>query len=63
VVSEISASTQEQASGIQQVSTAITAIDNTMQQNAALVEEAAAAAASLQRQAESLQSSVGFFHT
>jgi methyl-accepting chemotaxis protein-1 (serine sensor receptor) len=61
VVSEISLAAREQATGIDQVTQAISAIDHTMQQNAALVEEAAAAAASLRQQASALQGSVSFF--
>jgi len=61
VIAEISSAAHEQASGISQVSQAIGAIDNTMQQNAALVEQAAAAATSLRQQSEALRESVGFF--
>ena len=43
LVSEINASSQEQASGIEQVNQAIAQMDQVTQQNAALVEEAAAA--------------------
>ena len=61
IMGEISAASQEQTSGIEQVNSAITQIDTTTQQNAALVEEAAAAAASLQEQSEQLTQTVGFF--
>ncbi|OGA81838.1 MAG: hypothetical protein A2711_05910 [Burkholderiales bacterium RIFCSPHIGHO2_01_FULL_63_240] len=61
VVAEISTSAREQASGIGQISEAVSAIDETMQQNAAMVEEAAAAAASLRQQSESLRGAVAFF--
>jgi methyl-accepting chemotaxis protein len=54
IMSEITSASQEQRIGIDQVNAAITQIDQVTQQNAALVEESAAAAASLQRQAESL---------
>ena len=54
VVSEISAASQEQAAGIEQVNKAVTSMDEVTQQNAALVEEAAAAAASLMDQATGL---------
>ncbi|MFD0879514.1 hypothetical protein ACFQ2A_05725, partial [Variovorax dokdonensis] len=47
--------------GIEQINQAITQMDQVTQQNAALVEEAAAAAASLQEQAGSLVQSVGVF--
>ena len=61
VVAEITTSAREQASGIGQISEAVSAIDETMQQNAAMVEEAAAAAASLRQQSESLRGAVAFF--
>jgi len=51
LIAEISASAHEQTSGIDQINQAITQLDNVTQQNAALVEEAAAAADSLNRQA------------
>jgi len=54
VVGEISASSVEQRSGIEEINKAIVHIDETTQQNAALVEEAAAAAAALQEQAAQL---------
>ena len=49
IMAEIAAASQEQTSGIEQVNQAITQMDQTTQQNAALVEEAAAAADSMQR--------------
>jgi uncharacterized phage infection (PIP) family protein YhgE len=58
---EIATASSEQSSGIQQVSEAISHMDDATQQNAALVEEAAAAAESLQGQSESLFASVGRF--
>ena len=61
IMGEITAASQEQTSGIGQVNSAITQIDATTQQNAALVEEAAAAAASLQEQCNQLTQTVGFF--
>ena len=61
IMGEITAASQEQTSGIEQVNSAITQIDMTTQQNAALVEEAAAAANSLQEQCEQLTQTVGFF--
>ncbi|WP_426190485.1 methyl-accepting chemotaxis protein [Massilia sp. DWR3-1-1] len=51
VVSEITLASQEQRTGIDQVNQAIIEMDRVTQQNAALVEEAAAAAASMQEQA------------
>ena len=61
IMGEISAASQEQSSGIDQVNTAITSMDEVTQQNAALVEEAAAAAESLVDQAVSLMDVVGSF--
>jgi methyl-accepting chemotaxis protein-1 (serine sensor receptor) len=58
---EISAASTEQSQGIEQVNRAITQMDETTQQNAALVEEAAAAAESLQDQAASLSQAVAVF--
>ncbi|HEY6125317.1 MAG TPA: methyl-accepting chemotaxis protein, partial [Steroidobacteraceae bacterium] len=54
IVAEISAASQEQSTGIEQVNKAIMQMDGLTQQNAALVEEAAAAAESLQDQARGL---------
>ena len=54
IVSEIAAASHEQASGIDEVNKAITSMDEMTQQNAALVEEAAAAAESLVEQAQHL---------
>jgi uncharacterized phage infection (PIP) family protein YhgE len=61
IMSEIMAASQEQSSGIDQVSRAITQMDQVTQQNAALVEEAAAAAESLEEQARALAQAVGVF--
>ncbi|MDO9596773.1 MAG: methyl-accepting chemotaxis protein [Azoarcus sp.] len=61
VVSEISAASAEQSTGIEQVNTAITNMDEVTQQNAALVEQASAAAESLEEQALSLAESVRVF--
>ncbi len=54
IMAEISAASLEQSSGIEQVNTAITQMDDVTQQNAALVEQAAAAAESLEEQAMQL---------
>jgi methyl-accepting chemotaxis protein len=54
IMAEISAASQEQSKGIEQVNIAITQMDDVTQQNAALVEESAAAAESLEEQAHSL---------
>ena len=56
IMSEITSASQEQRTGIDQVNEAITQMDQVTQQNAALVEEAAAAAASLKEQADALAS-------
>ena len=61
IVAEISAASAEQSTGIGQVNQAIVQMDGTTQQNAALVEEAAAAAESLNQQADLLVSLVGQF--
>ena len=60
-MSEIAAASQEQSLGIEQVNQAITQMDEVTQQNAALVEEAAAATGSLEEQAASLVREVGVF--
>ena len=62
IVAEISNASQEQSIGIEQVNTAITKMDETTQQNAALVEEAAAAAKSLSDQARKLSDSMARFN-
>jgi methyl-accepting chemotaxis protein len=61
IVGEISAASHEQSSGIDEIGRAITHIDESTQQNAALVEQAAAAAQSLQDQAANLMRVVGVF--
>ncbi|PPE74069.1 diguanylate cyclase [Solimonas fluminis] len=61
IMSEITAASQEQSQGIEQVNQTITQMDEVTQQNAALVEEATAAARSLEEQAGGLQSSVSRF--
>jgi methyl-accepting chemotaxis protein len=61
IMDEISAASAEQSAGIDQVNQAITQMDDVTQQNAALVEESAAAASSLEEQAQSLIESVGLF--
>jgi methyl-accepting chemotaxis protein len=63
IMSEITAASQEQSTGIEQVNHAIAQMDQVTQQNAALVEEAAAAAASMQEQAEGLRGTVAVFRT
>jgi methyl-accepting chemotaxis protein len=61
IMSEISAASQEQSSGIEEVNRAITQMDEMTQQNAALVEQAAAAASSMQDQATALAQAVAVF--
>ena len=61
LVGEISAATDEQSTGIGQVGAAVSQLDQVTQQNAALVEEAAAAADSLSQQAAQLVQAVGRF--
>ncbi|ADJ66081.1 HAMP domain-containing protein [Herbaspirillum seropedicae] len=61
VVAEISAASNEQSTGIEEINRAITQMDEVTQQNAALVEEAAAAAQSLQDQAARLSQVVSVF--
>jgi methyl-accepting chemotaxis protein len=61
IMSEISAASAEQSAGIGQINHAITQMDEGTQQNAALVEQAAAAAESLEEQAQHLSGLVGNF--
>ena len=61
IMGEISAASVEQNAGITQVNQAIAQMHETTQQNASLVEEAAAAATSLHQQAEALADAVRFF--
>jgi methyl-accepting chemotaxis protein len=61
IISEITAASREQSMGIDQINQAIMQMDSVTQQNAALVEESAAAAESLQGQAAQLAAVVGKF--
>ncbi len=61
LMSEIASASAEQSEGIRQASVAITEMDRGTQQTAAFVEEAAAAAASLESQAAGLHATVGTF--
>ncbi len=63
IMSEIMLASQEQSSGIEQINTAVTQMDDVTQQNAALVEEAAAAAHAMQDQVNSLNDLVSVFRT
>ncbi|CAG4882629.1 methyl-accepting chemotaxis protein II [Georgfuchsia toluolica] len=61
IMSEIAAASQEQGHGIEEVNQAIVQMDRVTQQNAALVEEAAAAAESMQEQVQKLAQAVAVF--
>ncbi len=61
IIGEITAAANEQSSGIDQINVAVTQLDQMTQQNAALVEESAAAAESLKHQAVNLAEVVGVF--
>ncbi len=61
IMGEITSASHEQSVGIDEVNKAVGQMDQVTQQNAALVEEAAAASASLQEQASSLADVVATF--
>jgi methyl-accepting chemotaxis protein len=61
IMNELAAAGQEQSAGIDQVNRAVTQMDEVTQQNAALVEEAAAAAHAMQEQANLLHAQMGYF--
>jgi methyl-accepting chemotaxis protein-1 (serine sensor receptor) len=61
IIGEISAAGREQEIGIEQINTAVIEMDNVTQQNAALVEEAAAASQAMQEQAVKLAAMVSVF--
>jgi methyl-accepting chemotaxis protein len=61
IMGEISAASSEQSAGVAQVGEAVSSMDQATQQNAALVEEMAAAASSLKSQANDLVQVVGVF--
>ena len=61
IMNEITYSSNEQALGIEQINKAVTEMDNVTQQNMALVEEAAAAAQSLNEQSKTLEQVVNIF--
>jgi len=61
IIGEITAASQSQSQGIEDVNRSITKMDSVTQQNAALVEQAAAAAESMQNQAQNLASVVSVF--
>jgi methyl-accepting chemotaxis protein len=62
IMVEIMSASEEQATGIEQINQALTQMDQVTQQNAALVEEAAAASASLHDQGRALSDLVAFFN-
>jgi methyl-accepting chemotaxis protein len=62
IMGEISAASEAQATGVVEVGDAVAQMDQATQQNAALVEEMAAAAGSLRTQAEELVQTVAVFH-
>ena len=62
IMSEITTTSKVQTDGIEQINQAVEQMDQVTQSNAALVEEAAAAAQALEQQAQELQRTVGFFH-
>ena len=61
IIGEISAAAREQSDGINQINAAVTQLDQMTQQNAALVEESAAAAESLRDQSGQLSEAIGVF--
>ncbi|RDU98536.1 methyl-accepting chemotaxis protein [Trinickia dinghuensis] len=61
IMGEIMSASEEQATGIEQINLALTQMDQVTQQNAALVEEAAAAAESMREQAGALVEAVSVF--
>ncbi|MFZ6647779.1 methyl-accepting chemotaxis protein [Undibacterium sp. TJN25] len=61
IIGEIAAASQEQTAGIDQINRSVIEMDNMTQQNASLVEEAAAAAESMQQQAGNLVNAVSVF--
>ncbi|WP_310631360.1 methyl-accepting chemotaxis protein, partial [Paraburkholderia sp.] len=63
IISGIADASSEQRTGIEQISRAVTQMDTVTQQNAALVEQAAAAADSLSTQARRLSEAVSMFRT
>ncbi|MEM7762598.1 MAG: methyl-accepting chemotaxis protein [Pseudomonadota bacterium] len=61
IVGEIAAASQEQSAGINEVNNAVIQLEEVTQQNAALVEQAAAASQTMGQQAETLASLIGYF--
>ncbi len=63
IIAEIAAASLEQSTGIEQVNKAVTQMDQGTQQNAALVEQAAAASESMEEQSQGLLEQMEFFNT
>ncbi len=63
LISEIARSSQEQATGLAQVNVAVNQMDQVTQQNAAMVEQATAAAANLKSEADEMNRLIGRFQT
>jgi methyl-accepting chemotaxis protein len=63
IIAEIAAASSEQSTGIDQINKAVAQMDEMTQQNASLVEEAAAASESMDEQAKGLTGLIGFFNT
>jgi len=63
IIGEISAASQEQSTGIEQVNTAVTEMDEVTRRNASLVDETAAAASQLAEQADGMRKVVAAFRT
>ncbi|WP_370155116.1 methyl-accepting chemotaxis protein [Ferrovibrio sp.] len=63
IVAEIAAASREQATGLEQINTAVGSMDEMTQRNGALVEETSASAQALSEQAGQLAQLVGFFRT
>jgi methyl-accepting chemotaxis protein len=63
IMGDINAASAEQTAGIEQVNVAVLQMDRVTQQNAALVEEAAAAAGSMHEEAQRLTRAVSVFRT
>jgi methyl-accepting chemotaxis protein len=61
-VAEIASASAEQSTGIDQVNTALTRMDEVTQKNSALVEENAASAKALEQQSQGMDERVSFFH-
>jgi methyl-accepting chemotaxis protein len=62
LIAEIAGASREQSIGIEQINRAVVQMDQTTQQNAALVEEMASASESMEQQARALEELVGFFY-